>query len=426
MNFYQIVFLFFAYSFLGWVGEVLFTAVVHRKYQDRGVLSGPLCLLYGVGGLVITFALGDIREGWFFLLVFSAVYATVIEWIGGHILEYTTHTRWWDYSAMPFNLDGYVCLQYSVLWGLLGMASVLWGNGLLLRLCALLPGWLLHMGVWVMMTIAVLDQLGTALAVNQYAASHPKLEQFNLELEKHSDKLRQRLIAHVEKRIQKAYPTAVRPEPTVQAEKALSFGDLVWLFVIGAFLGDVVETLFCRVTAGVWMSRSSLVWGPFSVVWGLALVMAAVLLRGSEERSDRSIFLFGFVLGGAYEYLCSAVGELLFGVIFWDYSGFKFNLGGRVNLLYCFFWGIAAVVWIRYGYPLIAKLMAKLKKHILPWMTVVLTVFMAVNMGLSGLALARYDARTSGLAPANRLDVFLDEHFDNARMERVYPNAKKT
>lgn len=58
-------------------------------------------------------------------------------------------------------------------------------------------------------------------------------------------------------------------------------------------------------------------------------------------------------------------------------------------------------------------------------MTVVLTVFMAVNMGLSALALARYDARTSGIAPANRLDVFLDEHFDNARMERVYPNAKK-
>ena len=121
MTFYQIVFLFFAYSFLGWVGEVLFTAVVHRKYQDRGVLSGPLCLLYGVGGLVITFALGDIREGWFFLLVFSAVYATVIEWIGGHILEYTTHTRWWDYSAMPFNLDGYVCLGASLTWGALGV-----------------------------------------------------------------------------------------------------------------------------------------------------------------------------------------------------------------------------------------------------------------------------------------------------------------
>ena len=52
-------------------------------------------------------------------------------------------------------------------------------------------------------------------------------------------------------------------------------------------------------------------------------------------------------------------GELLFGTVFWDYSKFKFNLGGRINLLYCFFWGIAAVMWMRYGYPLVLKLMKK-------------------------------------------------------------------
>jgi|GEM_PF-208627 len=55
----------------------------------------------------------------------------------------------------------------------------------------------------------------------------------------------------------------------------------------------------------------------------------------------------------------------------------------------------------------------------------VLAVFMAVNLVTSALALARYDARTSGAAPANAVDVLLDEHFDNARMERIYPNAKK-
>ena len=198
------------------------------------------------------------------------------------------------------------------------------------------------------------------------------------------------------------------------------------MFVIGAFLGDITETLFCRATAGVWMSRSSVVWGPFSIVWGLAIALATLLLYNYRARSDGFLFLFGTVLGGVYEYACSVFTELCFGQVFWDYSAIPFNLGGRINLLYCFFWGIAAVVWIRYGYPLVAKLMANLKKHILPWMTVVLTVFMAVNMGLSALALARYDARTSGIAPANQLDVFLDEHFDNARMERVYPNAKKT
>ena len=205
----------------------------------------------------------------------------------------------------------------------------------------------------------------------------------------------------------------------------LSTGDLLWLFVIGAFLGDVVETLFCRVTAGVWMSRSSLVWGPFSVVWGLALALATVLLRQNRDKSDRYLFVFGTVMGGVYEYVCSAVTELLFGTVFWDYSKFRFNLGGRINLLYCFFWGIAAVVWMRYGYPLVLRLMKALRSHIRSWMTILLAVFMAVNMLTSALALARYDARTSGEAPVGRLDIVLDEHFDNARMERIYPNAKK-
>ena len=108
-----------------------------------------------------------------------------------------------------------------------------------------------------------------------------------------------------------------------------------------------------------------------------------------------------------------------------DFVLYRPSLGGCVNLLYCFFWGIAAVLWMRYGYPLVLRLMKKVRSHIRPWMTAVLAVFMAVNMLTSALALARYDARTSGEAPNGQLEVFLDEHFDNARMERIYPNAKK-
>ena len=108
-----------------------------------------------------------------------------------------------------------------------------------------------------------------------------------------------------------------------------------------------------------------------------------------------------------------------------DFVLYRPSLGGRINLLYCFFWGIAAVMWMRYGYPLVLKLMKKVRSHIRPWMTAALAVFMAVNMLTSALALARYDARTSGDAPNGQLEVFLDEHFDNARMEHIYPNAKK-
>ena len=425
LNFYTLSVIYLVYSFLGWVGETVVATIKGRQFTNRGMASGPFCFVYGTAGVLLAVGLADLRTNWLALFAGSFLIATVVEWVTAKFLERVHHRRWWDYSGKKFNLDGYVCLQYSVLWGVLGAVSVRWGNDLLLRLCALFPPLLFHIAVWVSMSIAALDQISAAVVVERYAAKHPRLEQLGQELGKGKSRLQQKIAASVERRIQKAYPEAARPEPTTTAEKAMSFSDLVWLFVVGAFLGDVVETIFCRVTAGVWMSRSSLVWGPFSVVWGLALVLAAVLLRGSERKSESRIFWFGVILGGAYEYVCSAVTELLFGTVFWDYSGFKFNLGGRINLLYCFFWGIAAVAWIRYGYPLVAKGMNKLKTRIRPWMTAALAVFMAVNMGVSALAMARYDARTSGVEAATPLAVFLDTHFDNARMERIYPNAKK-
>lgn len=429
MTFYQIVFLFFAYSFLGWVGEVLFTAVVHRKYQDRGVLSGPLCLLYGVGGLVITFALGDIREGWFFLLVFSAVYATVIEWIGGHILEYTTHTRWWDYSAMPFNLDGYVCLGASLTWGALGVVVLKWGNPLLLALYSLVPR-----GIWVAVLLAALvvfcvDLVGTLLAMaglhyRWHAAAAVENRLANLTV-----RGGMWILDHVERRMAKAHPALTFVRPKRQQTDTFAAGcspyKIILLFFIGAFLGDITETIFCRVTGGEWMSRSSVVWGPFSIVWGLAIAMVTQLLYRYKDKPASWLFVMGTLLGGAYEYLCSVFTEVVFGAVFWDYSAIPFNLGGRINLLYCFFWGIAAVVWMRYGYPLVLRGMKKVRSRVRPWMTVLLAVFMAVNMLTSALALARYDARTSGEAPKNSIDMLLDAHFDDARMERIYPNAKK-
>ena len=429
MTFYQIVFLFFAYSFLGWVGEVLFTAVVHRKYQDRGVLSGPLCLLYGVGGLVITFALGDIREGWFFLLVFSAVYATVIEWIGGHILEYTTHTRWWNYSAMPFNLDGYVCLGASLTWGALGVVVLKWGNPLLLALYSLVPR-----GIWVVVLLAALvvfcvDLVGTLLAMAGLRYRWPAAAAVENRLANLTVRGGMWILDHVERRMAKAHPALTFVRPKRQQTDTFAAGcspyKIILLFFIGAFLGDITETIFCRVTGGEWMSRSSVVWGPFSIVWGLAIAMVTQLLYRYKDKPASWLFVMGTLLGGAYEYLCSVFTEVVFGAVFWDYSAIPFNLGGRINLLYCFFWGMAAVVWMRYGYPVVMKCMTRLRSRVRPWMTVLLAVFMAVNMVTSSLALARYDARTSGVPAANAVETYLDAHFDNARMERIYPNAKK-
>ena len=296
LNFYTLGVLYLVYSFLGWVGETVVATFRGKRFANRGMAAGPFCFVYGTTAILMAVGFADMRTKPVVLFVACMLTATVVEWLTAKLLERLHNRKWWDYSDKKFNLNGYVCLQYSVLWGALGMVTVLWGNGLLLRLCALVPDWLLHPLVWAALGIAALDQLGSAVLVGRYAAQHPVLEQLNQKLEARSDTLRRRIAVYVEKRIQRAYPEAARQQPTaVQKGKAdfLSAADLLWLFVIGAFLGDMVETVFCRLTAGVWMSRSSLVWGPFSVVWGLALAMATVLLRQNQDKSDRYLFEIG-------------------------------------------------------------------------------------------------------------------------------------
>ena len=273
LNFYTLGVIYLVYSFLGWVAETVVATIRGGRFANRGAAAGPFCFIYGTTGVLLAVSFGDLRTEPVYLFFACMMAATVMEWITAKLLERLHRRKWWDYSGKKFNLNGYVCLQYSLLWGALGTASVLWGNDVLLRLCAQIPVWLLRPAVWVSLTVAVLDQIGSAVLVQQYAARHPVLEQLNQRLGERSDTLRRRIALYIEKRIQYAYPAAARQEQTAlrKGEKNfLSVSDLLWLFVIGAFLGDMVETVFCRVTAGVWMSRSSLVWGPFSVVWGLA------------------------------------------------------------------------------------------------------------------------------------------------------------
>ena len=424
LNFYTLCVIYLVYSFLGWVGETVVATAKGRRFTNRGVASGPFCFVYGTAGVLITIGLNDQRASLAALFFGSMIYATVVEWLTAKLLERIHHRRWWDYSDKKFNLDGYVCLQYSLLWGLLGMAAVRWGNDLLFRLCAHLPPLLFHAVVWVGMALAVLDQISAMVVVSRYANRHPRLEQLNRELGRSSERLRQKITASVEKRIQRAYPAAARPEPTTSAEKQLSLADLLWLFVIGAFLGDVVETIFCRITAGVWMSRSSLVWGPFSIVWGLAIALATWFLYNYRNRSDGFLFAFGTFLGGAYEYICSVFTEIVFGKVFWDYSDIPFNLGGRINLLYCFFWGIAAVVWLKKLYPLFSKWIEKIPLKQGPIITWILIIFMLANILVSTLALTRYDQRAHNEPAANAIEQLIDERFPDSRMEKIYPNAK--
>lgn len=430
----ELLWLFLLYSFLGWVLETAVGTIRQKRFVNRGFTTGPFCTVYGVAAVLMTAALQELRGSFLFLFLGCMVVGTAVEWFAGKLLERLNQKKWWDYSEKRWNFDGYICAQYSLLWGILGTVAVRWGDGLLVGLCRLLPSFvssLLTLGAAGMLFLDMAASAATVWHMKRHTEKKEKdaekLQQLNSRLALATARLGSRIEARVARRMEQAYPLILEVSEQIGRQKVFAGGcgfyKLFWLFLIGAFLGDVVETIFCRLTAGVWMSRSSLVWGPFSIVWGLAIAAATALLYKDREKPDRHLFVIGTVLGGAYEYICSVFTELVFGKVFWDYSKIPFNLGGRINLLYCFFWGIAAVIWIKNLYPLFSGWIEKIPVlwgYVMTW---ILIAFMAVNIAVSSMALIRYDRRAEGRSPRNAVEQLIDERFNDTRMEKIYPNA---
>lgn len=114
---YFLIQYFFIYAFLGWCTEVAFAAWKEHRFVNRGFLNGPICPVYGFGVAAVIQFLTPVKENLILLYITSVLIVTFIEWLTGFILEKVFHNKWWDYSHMPFNIQGYVCLPFSLIWG---------------------------------------------------------------------------------------------------------------------------------------------------------------------------------------------------------------------------------------------------------------------------------------------------------------------
>ena len=425
---YELIWLFFVYSFLGWIFETVVAALKQKRFVNKGLVNLPFCVIYGGASVFITIFARELQGIW--LYIGSVVLITVFKWVAGHLIEKMYHEKWWDYSDRRWNIEGYVSLIDSALLGIPAVIMMKWGNVLLVNLFGMIPEIIRKIVIWVLLVFLLIDVAVTFIALCEKEHQDENLIKVEHFFTRITSMLSQKIYTGVEKRLKKAYPDTKKVEKIKKSETVFAYGcsfyKIFWLFLIGAFLGDITETIFCRVTMGIWMSRSSVVWGPFSIVWGLAIAVITILLYRYQNKPDRTIFLAGTVLGGAYEYVCSVFTEIVFGKVFWDYSEFRFNLGGRINLLYCFFWGIAAVVWLKVFYPIMSGWIEKIPVKVGKIISLILIVFMCCNVIVSSMALIRSTQRKDDIPAEYHWQKIMDERFDDERMEKIYPNAINT
>lgn len=186
---YTYLWCFFIFAFLGWCGEVVFAALVEKRFVNRGFLNGPLCPIYGFGVVLIDFCLRPFGHNPALLLIGSMLVGSALEWVAGFLLEKLFHQKWWDYSDEPHNLNGYICLKFSILWAFAGTAVVGGIMPFTRKLISLIPrtaGWII---LGVLLALALADFTVTVVAIVGLNRKLKNLEYVSGKLKAGSDKL---------------------------------------------------------------------------------------------------------------------------------------------------------------------------------------------------------------------------------------------
>lgn len=191
MNAQQTILLFFLYAFMGWGCEVAFAACKQGRFVNRGFLNGPVCPIYGFGVIGVVLALRPVANSLPLLYLGSVLLTTAIEFVTGWALERLFHARWWDYSEMPLNIMGYVCMLFSMIWGLACMVIVKWVHPVFEHGARAFPNWLCIAMDAMFCAMFVVDLCATVSAVRKLSDRLVKLSEAAGELHAISDEIGQ-------------------------------------------------------------------------------------------------------------------------------------------------------------------------------------------------------------------------------------------
>lgn len=186
LPFWSAFLIFILFSFIGWISEVIYVGVTSaHKFVNRGFLYGPLCPVYGFGGVMILMLPPSLYKTWIPLFFASMILCTIVEYFVSWLMEKLFHTRWWDYSHYKIQLNGRICLLNSILFGFLGVAVIHFVYPLMIDLLNSLGQTLINISGMIILAVLSVDIFFTVRKLVDFANVMKKLKEFGETLNSH-------------------------------------------------------------------------------------------------------------------------------------------------------------------------------------------------------------------------------------------------
>lgn len=182
--------------------------------------------------------------------------------------------------------------------------------------------------------------------------------------------------------------------------------NILMLFVLGSVVGLFLETLVSYPVDGAWKDRSGFVWGPFSPIYGMGIVLFTIVLNEIHDKNPLVMFLVAGVAGGVVEYFAGLALESWYGIVAWSYVDQPFNFN-HTSLFMCAVWGSAGVAWMQLGLEPAMKLINLIPQKARRPLCVVLTAFLLADCGATIASWEFWYQRLAG----NPVDTSLEQLF---------------
>lgn len=210
--------------------------------------------------------------------------------------------------------------------------------------------------------------------------------------------------------------------------KGYCFHKYFWIFIIGSVFGVYWEQIYTLVLhllnegIWVWKLKRGVIYGPFNPLYGAGAVILTMAFAKNKNYKWYHYLLYGAVLGGTVEYLTSYLQELVVGSVSWNYHNKFLNINGRTTIPYALFWGLLAMVWNMWVYPVMSNLIERIDYNIGCKLTMVLLVFMVFDCFISWSSVIRQNYRRQNIPPYTAFGEFLDKYYPDEFLKKYYTN----